>query len=52
MTTDDERAFSSLRMNRRQGKPRSHDVTEIREPYYTPLGPRHLDDLLETMGGA
>ncbi|HET6383020.1 MAG TPA: phosphosulfolactate synthase [Armatimonadota bacterium] len=45
-----ERAFSSLRTNDRQEKPRSRGVTEIRGPYYTPMGPRYLEDILETMG--
>src|SRR5437870_972438 len=48
--TDSERAFSFLRVNRRQGKPRSVGVTEVRGPYYTPLGKRYLADLLESMG--
>jgi phosphosulfolactate synthase (CoM biosynthesis protein A) len=37
-------------MNERQRKPRSQGITEIRGPYYTPLGRRYLTDLLETMG--
>jgi phosphosulfolactate synthase (CoM biosynthesis protein A) len=45
-----ERAFSFLRINERQEKPRSHGVTEIRGPYYTPMGKRYLEDVLETMG--
>ncbi|HTP30880.1 MAG TPA: phosphosulfolactate synthase [Candidatus Acidoferrales bacterium] len=45
-----ERAFSFLEMNRRQGKPRSCGVTEIRGPYYTPMGKGYLTDVLETMG--
>jgi phosphosulfolactate synthase (CoM biosynthesis protein A) len=48
--TDSERAFSFLRLNRRGGKPRSRGVTEIRGPYYTPVGLRYLADVLETMG--
>jgi phosphosulfolactate synthase (CoM biosynthesis protein A) len=44
------RAFSFLSVNERQRKPRSRGLTEIRGPYYTPLGKRHLADLLETMG--
>jgi phosphosulfolactate synthase (CoM biosynthesis protein A) len=48
--TDSERAFSFLRLNQRAGKPRSRGVTEIRGPYYTPVGPRYLADVLETMG--
>src|SRR5512137_69685 len=47
---DDERAFSFLRINDRQGKPRRQGVTEIRGPYYTPMGKRYLEDILETMG--
>jgi phosphosulfolactate synthase (CoM biosynthesis protein A) len=45
-----DRAFAFLKVNRRPGKPRSRGVTEIRGPYYTPLGPRYLQDILETMG--
>ncbi len=45
-----ERAFAFLRMNERPHKPRSRGVTEIRGPYYTPVGRRYLEDLLETMG--
>jgi phosphosulfolactate synthase (CoM biosynthesis protein A) len=46
----DERAFSFLKINDRQGKPRSRGVTEIRGPYYTPMGKRYLEDILETVG--
>ena len=46
----DERAFSFLRVNQRQAKPRSQGITEIRGPYYTPMGKRYLQDILETMG--
>jgi len=45
-----ERIFSFLRFNDRQSKPRSRGVTEIRGPYYTPMGKRYLEDVLETMG--
>ncbi len=48
--SDDERSFSFLTVNRRQRKPRTQGITEIRGPYYTPMGPRHLQDILETMG--
>jgi len=48
--TENERAFSFLRINERQGKPRKHGLTEIRGPYYTPMGRRYLEDILETMG--
>jgi len=45
-----DRAFSFLRVNERQPKPRTHGVTEIRGPYYTPMGKHYLQDVLETMG--
>jgi phosphosulfolactate synthase (CoM biosynthesis protein A) len=45
-----DRAFSFLRRNERPPKPRGRGVTEIRGPYYTPVGMHYLDDLLETMG--
>src|ERR687885_130689 len=45
-----ERAFPFIRTNERQGKPRARGVTEIRGPYYTPMGKRYLEDVLETMG--
>jgi phosphosulfolactate synthase (CoM biosynthesis protein A) len=47
---DDERAFSFLSLNVRESKPRKQGVTEIRGPYYTPMGKRYLEDILETMG--
>ena len=43
-------AFPFIRMNEREGKPRTHGLTEIRGPYYTPMGKRYLEDVLETMG--
>ncbi len=45
-----DRAFPFLRINERQDKPRSRGLTEIRGPYYTPMGKRYLADVLETMG--
>ncbi len=45
-----DRAFASLPLNSRAGKPRTRGVTEIRGPYYTPMGKRYLQDILETMG--
>src|SRR5437763_5637281 len=48
--TPGERAFAFLRVNERQAKPRTRGLTEIRGPYYTPLGKRYLQDVLETMG--
>ncbi len=47
---DSDRAFSFLPLNIREGKPRKRGVTEIRGPYYTPMGKRYLEDVLETMG--
>lgn len=49
-TSDDNRAFSFLRINSGQPKPRQTGLTEIRGPYYTPMGKRYLQDVLETMG--
>jgi phosphosulfolactate synthase (CoM biosynthesis protein A) len=49
-TSPEDRAFSFLRINMRQGKPRKIGVTEIRGPYYSPMGKRYLEDILETMG--
>jgi phosphosulfolactate synthase (CoM biosynthesis protein A) len=46
----EQRAFDFLRINERPTKPRSRGITEIRGPYYTPMGRRYLDDVLETMG--
>ena len=45
-----DRAFAFLNMNRREPKPRSRGLTEIRGPYYSPMGKRYLQDVLETMG--
>jgi phosphosulfolactate synthase (CoM biosynthesis protein A) len=45
-----DRAFPFLRINPRQEKPRKIGVTEIRGPYYSPMGKRYLEDILETMG--
>ena len=47
---NDERAFPFIRTNRRDKKPRSRGITEIRGPYYTPMGRRYLEDILETVG--
>jgi phosphosulfolactate synthase (CoM biosynthesis protein A) len=47
---DQERAFPFLRTNSRPPKPRKMGLTEIRGPYYTPMGKRYLQDILETMG--
>jgi phosphosulfolactate synthase (CoM biosynthesis protein A) len=44
------RAFPFLKINERPSKPRTRGITEIRGPYYTPMGKRYLQDILETMG--
>src|SRR4029078_6929043 len=46
---EDERAFATLPVNHRSGKPRCVGITEIRGPYYTPMGPRYLEDIVDTM---
>lgn len=50
MSDINARAFAELRINRRDPKPRHQGVTEIRGPYYTVMGKRYLQDVLETMG--
>ena len=45
-----ERSFSFLQFNERDDKPRKRGLTEIRGPYYSAYGRRHLEDLFETMG--
>ncbi len=45
-----DRGFTFIHMNQREEKPRSRGITEIRGPYYTPMGKRYLEDVLETMG--
>jgi phosphosulfolactate synthase (CoM biosynthesis protein A) len=45
-----EASFPFLQNNDREGKPRKRGLTEIRGPYYSAYGRRHLRDLFETMG--
>lgn len=45
-----ERGYQFLRLNQRQSKPRTQGITEIRGPYYSPMGKRYLRDVLETIG--
>jgi len=45
-----EGAFPFLRTNDRPPKPRTRGITEIRGPYYSVMGKRYLEDVLETMG--
>jgi len=47
---NNDRAFAFLRLNDRPSKPRQRGITEIRGPYYTPVGSRYLQDILDTMG--
>ena len=49
VTPPAELAFPFLRSNERPAKPRARGVTEIRGPYYSVMGPRYLEDVLETM---
>ena len=49
-TPASDRAFAFLKVNDRPPKPRTRGVTEIRGPYYTPMGKRYLQDILDTMG--
>ncbi|HEX3357513.1 MAG TPA: phosphosulfolactate synthase [Tepidisphaeraceae bacterium] len=44
-----DRPLPFLKTNPRSPKPRTRALTEIRGPYYSPMGPRYLADLLETM---
>lgn len=46
----DERPFSFLPLNEREMKPRQRGLTEIRGPYYSVVGTRYLQDLLELAG--
>lgn len=48
--TNEVRAFPFIRLNDRERKPRTQGITEIRGPYYTPLGGHMLEDIFETMG--
>jgi phosphosulfolactate synthase (CoM biosynthesis protein A) len=47
-----DRPFAFVPTNPRPGKPRTRGLTEIRGPYYTPVGPHYLGDLLDAMGPA
>ncbi|WP_407150645.1 phosphosulfolactate synthase [Bradyrhizobium sp. ORS 86] len=47
-----ETAFSFIPRAARSAKPRRIGITEIRGPYYSAYGPRHLADILETVGTA
>ncbi|KAL2022246.1 hypothetical protein VTK56DRAFT_5856 [Thermocarpiscus australiensis] len=47
---EEEHSFGFVRHNPRPPKPRKVGVTEIRGPYYSVMGKRYLQDVLETMG--
>lgn len=47
---DKQDGFGFIRSNARPDKPRKVGVTEIRGPYYSAYGKRHLQDVLETFG--
>ncbi|MCC9138888.1 phosphosulfolactate synthase [Pontibacter silvestris] len=42
--------YDFIRTNPRSAKPRHTGLTEIRGPYYSVMGKRYLQDVLETMG--
>jgi phosphosulfolactate synthase (CoM biosynthesis protein A) len=48
--TREQFAFPFLNSGHRPSKPRTRGVTEIRGPYYSVMGRRYLEDVLETMG--
>lgn len=48
--SDDGVAFEFLRRTRRPTRPRSTGRTEIRGPFYSAYGPRHLADILDAAG--
>jgi phosphosulfolactate synthase (CoM biosynthesis protein A) len=50
MAAPSPNSFSFLHLNRPPAKPRTRRITEIRGPYYSPLGQRQLEDILELMG--
>ena len=47
---DPHNGYGFIRHNPRNEKPRNTGVTEIRGPYYSVMGKRYLEDVLETMG--
>jgi phosphosulfolactate synthase (CoM biosynthesis protein A) len=47
---EEGRGFTFLRRGERPAKPRTTGITEIRGPYYSAMGRRYLEDVLETMG--
>ncbi|KZL69612.1 cysteine sulfinate desulfinase [Colletotrichum incanum] len=47
---EDEHGYGFIRHNPRDPKPRTKSITEIRGPYYSVMGKRYLEDVLDTMG--
>ncbi|KAJ5015007.1 hypothetical protein K4K57_000775 [Colletotrichum sp. SAR 10_99] len=47
---EDDNGYGFIRHNPRDPKPRTKSVTEIRGPYYSVMGKRYLEDVLDTMG--
>lgn len=47
---DKDNGLGFIRANPRTPKPRKHGVTEIRGPYYSAYGKRHLQDVMDIMG--
>jgi hypothetical protein len=47
---DKEFGLGFIRSNPRTPKPRKRGMTEIRGPYYSAYGKRHLQDIMDTMG--
>lgn len=50
MEQQTSRSLPFLQMNEPEPKPRRCGLTEIRGPYYSVVGRRHLEDLFETFG--
>ncbi len=50
MERSSDRSFGFIPINERGRKPRTTGITEMRGPYYAPVGTRYLEDIFETMG--
>ena len=50
MTELNENMWDFLNKNERDNRPRDRGITEIRGPYYSVMGQRYLQDILETVG--
>ncbi len=50
MSDEATRAFDFIKSNERGRKPRDRGITEIRGPYYAPVGRRYVEDLFEAVG--